>query len=65
MKLLVMGATGRTGRILVPLALKRGHAVRVIARDPARVAAPGAEVLLAMLEQGLHAREIVHISAGP
>jgi len=36
--LLVLGATGRTGRHLVSLALERGHRVRAVVRDPARLA---------------------------
>lgn len=35
--LLVLGATGRTGRHVVALALARGHEVRALVRDPARL----------------------------
>src|SRR5918992_5532141 len=35
MKLLIVGATGGTGRQLVRQALERGHAVTAFARDPA------------------------------
>jgi putative NADH-flavin reductase len=35
MKLLVLGATGRTGRHLVAKAMARGHAVTAMVRDPA------------------------------
>src|SRR5712692_3258295 len=37
MKIVVFGATGRTGRLLVERALRAGHAVTAFARDPARV----------------------------
>ena len=37
MKVLVFGATGRTGRALVEQALEQGHAVTAFARDPAKV----------------------------
>lgn len=35
---LVFGGTGRTGRHFVSLALKEGHTVRVVVRDPAKIA---------------------------
>jgi putative NADH-flavin reductase len=38
MKLLILGGTGRTGRALVEQALGQGHAVTVLARDPAKLA---------------------------
>lgn len=38
MRLLVTGATGYVGGRLVPLLLAEGHQVRVLARDPARLA---------------------------
>jgi putative NADH-flavin reductase len=37
MKVLVFGATGRTGRALVEQALEQGHAVTAFARNPAKV----------------------------
>lgn len=37
MKLLVFGASGRTGRVLVRQALDQGHVVTAFARDPAKV----------------------------
>jgi uncharacterized protein YbjT (DUF2867 family) len=38
MKVLVTGATGYIGGLLIPLLLERGHEVRVMVRDPQRVA---------------------------
>ena len=37
MKVLVLGATGRTGRLLVEGALERGHAVTALARAPEKL----------------------------
>lgn len=37
MKLAVLGATGRTGRLVVEQALAAGHHVRVLARSPAKL----------------------------
>lgn len=37
MKLIVFGATGRTGPHLVHQALERGHQVTAVARDPSRI----------------------------
>ncbi|WP_051837165.1 NAD(P)-dependent oxidoreductase [Streptomyces sp. NRRL WC-3742] len=39
MKIAVVGATGRTGRLVVDLALAAGHTVTAVARDPAKVPA--------------------------
>ena len=37
MKVLVTGATGYVGGRLVPRLLEKGHEVRIMVRDPARV----------------------------
>lgn len=37
MNIALLGGTGRTGHPLTDLALAEGHALRVLARDPARV----------------------------
>jgi uncharacterized protein YbjT (DUF2867 family) len=37
MKILILGATGRTGRHVITEALKRGHRVSAIARDPEKL----------------------------
>jgi uncharacterized protein YbjT (DUF2867 family) len=44
---LVVGATGSIGRLVVEEVVKNGHAVRALARDPrkARRLLPGAEVV--------------------
>ncbi|MBO1414235.1 NAD(P)-dependent oxidoreductase [Streptomyces sp. FH025] len=39
MKIAVVGANGRTGRLVVDLALAAGHTVTAVARDPARLPA--------------------------
>ena len=40
MNLIILAASGRTGRELVRQALERGHTVVAIARDPARIPFP-------------------------
>lgn len=45
MRLLVAGASGRTGLLLTGLALSRGHEVTALVRDPASFAAPPHERL--------------------
>ena len=45
MKLLVMGATGRTGQRIAALALKKGHQVTAIARDPEKLIELNAEII--------------------
>ena len=37
MKVLIFGASGKTGSLVVDLALARGHEVTVLVRDPAKV----------------------------
>jgi uncharacterized protein YbjT (DUF2867 family) len=39
-KIAVLGATGRTGRLVVDELLRRGHAVVALVRDPAGAALP-------------------------
>jgi putative NADH-flavin reductase len=45
MKILLFGISGRTGRLVATEALRRGHKIAGIARDPGRVNIPGAEVM--------------------
>jgi putative NADH-flavin reductase len=40
MEIVMLGATGRTGRLVVEEALRRGHGVRAVVRDPATAALP-------------------------
>jgi len=37
MKILLLGATGRTGMHIIEEALKRGHKISAIARDPEKL----------------------------
>ena len=45
MELVILGATGATGRELVKQALARGHDVIALARDPSRIDAPASPPL--------------------
>lgn len=45
MRLLVMGATGRTGRRLAALALEKGHEVAAIVRNPEKLAGLRVEII--------------------
>jgi uncharacterized protein YbjT (DUF2867 family) len=37
MKILLLGATGRTGKLIIEEAIKRGHKISAIARDPEKL----------------------------
>ncbi|SNT33151.1 Putative NADH-flavin reductase [Granulicella rosea] len=45
MRLLVFGATGKTGGLVVDAALAKGHEVTVLVRDPAKFTKPGVRVV--------------------
>ena len=45
MKILILGITGRTGILVAAEAIKRGHDVVGIARDPGKVTLKGAEIV--------------------
>jgi putative NADH-flavin reductase len=45
MKILILGITGKTGSLAAEAALKRGHKVVGIARDPGKVTVKGAEIV--------------------
>jgi putative NADH-flavin reductase len=45
MKILILGISGKTGSLAAEAALKRGHKVVGIARDPAKVTIKGAEII--------------------
>jgi putative NADH-flavin reductase len=44
MKILILGITGRTGRLVAMEAIKRGHKIVGIARDPSKVQVKDAEI---------------------
>ena len=44
MNLLVFGATGKTGRLVVERALAKGHTVTALVRDPIKLTHPGVRV---------------------
>ncbi len=46
MRIAVIGATGRTGRLLVTELLRRGHAVTVLVRDPAKLGEVASQVAM-------------------
>jgi uncharacterized protein YbjT (DUF2867 family) len=46
MKLLILGATGATGRLLVDRALAAGHAVTALVRDPDKAGLPSDKIVL-------------------
>ncbi|MGN6094315.1 MAG: NAD(P)-dependent oxidoreductase, partial [Luteibacter jiangsuensis] len=41
MKIVLFGATGNIGQVILDEALSRGHEVTAVARDPSRIAARG------------------------
>lgn len=45
MKILLFGATGRTGKLILKKALEDGHKVTAIVRDKTRVQEPGADLV--------------------
>jgi putative NADH-flavin reductase len=45
MKILVIGGTGRTGRVFIEMAVKNGHTVTAIIRDQTRGTIPGVHYL--------------------
>jgi len=45
MNVLVFGATGKTGSLVVDRALAKGHTVTVLVRDPAKITNPNVRVL--------------------
>lgn len=63
MKLAVFGATGRTGKPLVAAALERGHEVRALARDPAKLDV-SQDNLLVIRGDALNAADVAETVAG-
>ena len=45
MKILLFGATGRTGKLILQKALKDGHQVNAIVRDPSKLNEPNANII--------------------
>jgi putative NADH-flavin reductase len=46
MKILILGISGKTGKLAAEAAMKRGHKVVGIARDPGKVTVKGAEIFI-------------------
>ena len=73
MKLLVLGATGRTGARVVDRALDQGHSVRAVVRDPGKLAAAGDRLEVvkgsatdpAVLERAVVGQDAVVCAIGP
>jgi putative NADH-flavin reductase len=73
MKLLVLGATGRTGRELLAGALHQGHEVTVLVREPARLTLPGERLRVlvgsatdpAAVEEAVAGHDAVLCALGP
>jgi uncharacterized protein YbjT (DUF2867 family) len=63
MKILVIGATGRTGRATVAQLLSEGHHVTAFGRHPERVGAPSERLSLEMGD-ALHANDVERAVAG-
>ena len=67
--ILVVGASGTLGRVLVPALVARGEQVRVLTRDPSRISADGVEVVVAdfrdtpAVEQAMNGCDIVVLAA--
>lgn len=62
MKLVILGASGRTGQEIVKQAVERGHSATVVVRDPAKFnASPGVKVARADVTK---ADELAKIFAG-
>lgn len=71
MKLVIFGATGRTGQPLVTQALDAGYLVRAVVRDPSKlgISHSNLEIVQASLEQPLeqvlHQADVVLSALGP
>jgi len=62
MKLLVLGATGKTGQLVLAAAHRAGHDVTVLVRDPARL--PSAEGLTVVAGDATSADDLTKALAG-
>lgn len=72
MRLLILGASGRTGTELVGQALQEGHEVRALVRDPAKLEAVASRIEIvgdatdgASVRQALAGVEAVIVALGP
>lgn len=73
MRLLILGASGRTGTELVGQALREGHEVRALARDPAKLEAVASRIEIVVgdatdgtsVRQALAGVEAVLVALGP
>jgi putative NADH-flavin reductase len=63
MKIAVLGATGRTGRLVIEEALARGWDVRALARDPARLGPANPHLIVVKGEAG-SAADVVSVVEG-
>ena len=63
MKIAVLGATGRAGRLIVEEALARGWEVRALARDPAKVTTKH-ERLAVVKGEATNAADVAEVAAG-
>ena len=67
--ILVVGASGTLGRVLVADLVDRGEQVRVLTRDASRITAPGVEVVVAdfrdtaAVERAMHGCDVVVLAA--
>ena len=62
MKLLVLGATGKTGQLVLAAAHRAGHDVTVLVRDPARL--PSTDGLTVVTGDGSSAADVTRASTG-
>jgi putative NADH-flavin reductase len=73
MKVLLLGATGRTGHELLAQAVDRGHELTALARDPAKLAADGERVRIVegsatdptAMEEAMRGQTAVICALGP
>lgn len=62
MKLLVLGSTGKTGRLVLAAAARDGHAVTVLVRDPARL--PSTDGLTVLTGDASSAADVTQAAKG-
>src|ERR1700755_551057 len=62
MKLLVLGATGKTGQLVLAAARRAGHDLTVLVRDPARL--PSTDGLTVLTGDASSAADVTRASSG-